>query len=170
MRLLILVILPLSFSFPVLSHAAPLKACLKSDSGKVVVKRKCKEAKGFQEISAETLQGLGATQVGPQGEVGPQGPKGDQGPAGVTGIETVTDSSSRGFSGFESQTIAVDCPGGKAVIGYSCFAESVTVAPTFGGFPVVSADGSSATCRYSNMTPAIIANIALTSQVICAPL
>ena len=173
MRLLSILVLAVSLTLPLFSQAAPLKTCLKTDSGKIVVKRRCKEAKGFQEISAEILQGLGASQVGPQGAVGPvgpQGPTGDQGPEGVTGIETVTDSSPRSFSGIESHTVEVPCPAGKVVIGYSCFADAVTVEPTFDSSPVVSADGSSATCRYSNMSPAIIGSVPLISQVLCAPL
>ena len=55
MRGLIFILLIAAFCFPLNTYAAPLKACLKADTGKVVIKRRCKAAKGQQEINAEIL-------------------------------------------------------------------------------------------------------------------
>jgi len=73
------------FLFPAVSYATPSRICLKSDTGKIVVKHKCRAKKGEQEINAEILQGLGATQVGPAGPAGPKGSNGEKGGSGDNG-------------------------------------------------------------------------------------
>jgi hypothetical protein len=55
-----------------------------------------------------TLKG----QAGPQG---PQGPKGDAGPPGTSGVEIVQASSA--FASSPEQTVTVDCPRGKRLVG-----------------------------------------------------
>jgi hypothetical protein len=72
---------------PTTLFAKPMKACLKESTGKVVIKRKCNEAKGQKELDSSLLSGLAVSQVGPQGPVGPQGATGPQGPAGADGAD-----------------------------------------------------------------------------------
>ena len=66
------------------AQASSLKACLVESNGKIVIKKRCNLARGFQEITSEVLQGIGASQVGPQG---PQGPAGPRGPAGAPAVK-----------------------------------------------------------------------------------
>ncbi|MCB0354405.1 MAG: hypothetical protein KDD64_12800 [Bdellovibrionales bacterium] len=67
------------------AEAKPLRACLSDSTGKISIRRRCPEAKGFSELSADLVQGLGASQVGPAGPRGPAGPKGNPGPQGPAG-------------------------------------------------------------------------------------
>ena len=95
------------FVFVAPTAAAPQKACLKSTTGNLLIKRKCRAKKNETEVNAEVLQGLGASQVGPtgpqgpegakgpkgdQGDVGPEGPEGPQGLPGIAGVAIDTDS------------------------------------------------------------------------------
>ena len=56
-----------------------------------------------------------AGRTGPQGPAGPQGAKGDPGPAGIGGIEVVRASSE--FVSSPEQSVVVDCPPGKRLLG-----------------------------------------------------
>lgn len=111
-------------------YAMPNKVCIKSDTGVISVKRKCKAKKGFAPFSAETVQGLAATQVGPQGPtgpVGPQGATGAQGPVGPTGAQgspgllavrveaVVANTSSAG-----TYSYSAFCNAGEVAIGGGC--------------------------------------------------
>ncbi|MCB0339963.1 MAG: hypothetical protein KDD53_10180, partial [Bdellovibrionales bacterium] len=58
MRLFFFLLLVLAFA-PIEVTAGPLRNCLKSATGKIVVRKKCPAAKGFTEINAEILQGIG---------------------------------------------------------------------------------------------------------------
>jgi len=81
MRIFLSALLFLAVLFPSVGLSAPRKVCLKSQTGEIVVKRKCRAIRGETPFNAEVVQSLGATQVGP---VGPQGPPGpiDGTPAG----------------------------------------------------------------------------------------
>lgn len=117
MRGLILILLSITLvCFPSNSLAASLKACLKADNGRVLIKRRCNAKKGQQEINAEILQGLGATQVGPQGPQGSQGPKGQQGIQGPSGIVSTVVRSERIQSSSSLNSSVVSCEPGEIAI------------------------------------------------------
>jgi hypothetical protein len=52
---------------------------------------------------------------GQAGQQGPQGPKGDAGPPGLSGVQIVQASSA--FVSSPEQTVTVDCPPGKRLVG-----------------------------------------------------
>lgn len=113
-------------------EAKPQKACLKSSTGKIVVKRKCNKRKGQTRISAEVLQGLGASQVGPAGPEGPQGEQGvpglpgaqgPQGPAGLLSVVTRTKDRSTVSRG--TYTLDVLCDEGEVALSGGCRATTV---------------------------------------------
>ncbi len=130
-RLLIL-FLTLACLFPSQSFAKPLKACLNADTGKVRVKKRCRKKRNEAVLSAEILQGLGATQVGPQGETGPQGPEGPQGAQGLPGIANVTLDFSSGLNENipASSTITLysnPCPTGSTLISGGCSSNNMNI-------------------------------------------
>lgn len=90
-RTIFTVISLLLVAIPAVTEARPLRACVNTSTGKIIIKRKCKSSKGQVELDTTSLQSLGATgATGPQGAIGPQGPQGvagAQGPKGDTGPE-----------------------------------------------------------------------------------
>ncbi len=123
----LLLSLPLISLLPSAATARPQKACLKSDTGKITIKRRCKKQKGETRVSAEVLQGLGATQVGPVGPEGPEGPQGPQGPQGnlgpagapgLFGMDLKRESSNASTTGVYS--LLPTCEEGQVVISGGC--------------------------------------------------
>ena len=149
MRIFAIAFLVLGFSLPVQTHARPLKACLKTETGKVTIRRRCNSARGFQEIDAETLQGIGAQQVGPQGPPGPEGP---QGPAGVTGLRYGFISLNTDFGALETRTIPLKCPYDGNLVTYSCTSDNEFIVLNNNTGPDTS--NERVICSWTNALPA----------------
>lgn len=116
MRSITLFLMAVALLIPNPAFAKPSRTCLKEATGEIRVRRKCPASKGFVELNAELLQGLGASQIGPQG---PQGPTGPQGPAGQNGSSSVlcfakVDSSGTllNFGGTGTTSVEVSSAGG----------------------------------------------------------
>ncbi len=74
-----------SLCFHGVYQAKPQRVCLKTDSGKIVVKRRCNASKGQLELDGAAVGALADPVGGAVGPVGPQGPAGAQGPKGEKG-------------------------------------------------------------------------------------
>ena len=166
-RVIVFILTGMFFLLPN-ANAAPLRACLKTDTGKIVVRRRCKTNKGFQQLNAELLQGLGATQVGPKGDKGDKGDTGAQGPAGVTGHEDHSNVySAIALPAGSAGTINEDCPVDMAVVSYRCLSSNPNFFVTSGS--AIKAGGGGVVCSFRNVA-ATTEEADITISMICGPL
>lgn len=171
MRYSALLCIALIILLPSASIAGPLRACLRSDSGKVLIKRRCKASKGEQEVNAELLQGLGATQVGPQGPKGDKGDKGNtgsQGPPGITGHESLEVILSQYITVGATKTISKSCPSDKSVVNFSCSSDGLLIdVQSVSG---ISKNGKYVVCSFRNNSGSIPQTVTTMLRLVCGPL
>ncbi|MCB0354643.1 MAG: collagen-like protein [Bdellovibrionales bacterium] len=158
------------FAVPYSAYSKPLKACLNTETGNIVIKRRCNPKKGHAELDAETLQGLGATQVGLQGATGPKGdtgPQGPQGPAGITEHEFLVFQRDEFITVSGTKSVSGICDIDSSTVNYSC--ESTGLLIDVESPSGIFSNGRGATCVFRNNSGSIPQNVTMTLRLVCGP-